>query len=143
MSRILLILALVLGVAACGADDESGFDGVDGDDVVDQVPDPEEPDLDDPAGADDDLIDAVEAYARTQIQGDPEELVNARSQGCAVVDTELSAADGDPADVTVSDAEVEMDGDEATVSYRVDPGGQQIADERWVREDGDWKWDNC
>lgn len=118
MARIFLVLALLFGLASCG-DDEAA----------------------DPA--EDDLIGAVEAYARTQIEGDPDELVSARSQGCAVVDTELPAGSADPDEVTVSDAQVEIDGDEASVSYRVDPAGEQVADERWVREDGEWKWDNC
>ena len=146
MARIILVLALVFGLAGCGDDsDEEIFSGTDGEDVVDQVPDDDEVDLDDPAGADDELIDSIEAYARTQIEGDPDELVEARSQGCAEVDTDLPAGDvdADADEVAVSDVEAEIDGDEATVSYRLDPADQQVTEERWVREDGEWKWDNC
>lgn len=148
MARLLVVLALSFGLVACGDDDSDGeiFTGVDGEDpVVDQVPDDEEVDLDDPAGADDELIDSIEAYARTQIEGDPDELVEARSQGCAVVETDLDtdATTAGSEEPSVSDVEAQVDGDEATVSYRVDPGGEQISDERWVREDGEWKWDNC
>ena len=147
MARLLLVLALLFGLAACGDDDsdEEIFTGVDGEDVVDQVPDDDEVDLDDPAGADDELISSIEAYARTQIEGDPDELVEARSQGCAEVDTDLpaGAVDADADEVAVRDVEAEIDGDEATVSYRLDPADQQVTDERWVREDGEWKWDNC
>ncbi len=145
MARLLLVLALLFGLAACGDDDsdEEIFTGVDGEDVVDQVPDDDEVDLDDPAGADDELIDSIEAYARTQIEGDPDELVEARSQGCAEVDTDLPAGAADADEVAVRDVEAEIDGDEATVSYRLDPADQQVTDERWVREDGEWKWDNC
>lgn len=145
MARLLLVLALLFGLAACGDDDsdEEIFTGVDGEDVVDQVPDDDEVDLDDPAGADDELIDSIEAYARTQIEGDPDELVEARSQGCAEVDTDLPAGAAAADEVAVRDVEAEIDGDEATVSYRLDPADQQVTDERWVREDGEWKWDNC
>lgn len=136
MARILLVLTLLFALGACGDDDdttgavESDEDGVE---------------LDDPAGADDDLIDSVEAYARTQISGDPDELAEARSQGCAEVETDLDATpqEGAGDEPTVSDVEAEVDGDEATVSYRLDPGGEQVEGERWVREDGEWKWDNC
>lgn len=119
MARIFLTLAMLLGLSACG--DDGG----------------------EATGADDDLVGAVEAYARTQIEGDPDELVSARSQGCAQVDTELPVGPADADEVSITDAQAEIDGDEATVSYRVDPGGEQVTDERWVREDGEWKWDNC
>ena len=152
LARLLLVLALLFGLAACGDDDsdEEIFTGVDGEDapVVDDVPDDDEVGLDDPAGADDELIGAIEAYARTQIEGDPDELVQARSQGCAEVETDLDVGSVDPGDgldedIAVSDLEAEVENDEATVSYRLDPGGDQVTDERWVREDGEWKWDNC
>ena len=132
MARILLILTLLLGVSACGDDDDT-------------VADQDEVELDDPAGADDELINSVEAYARTQIAGDPDELVEARSQGCAEVDTDLDAGGPDASGEapTVREVEADVDGDQAMVSYRLDPGGERVEDERWVREDGEWKWDNC
>lgn len=143
-----LILALLLGLTACGDSDvsDAGFDGgVDGRDTPVVAEDDDEDPLDDPAGADDDLIDSIEAYARTQIEADPDALRQARSSGCAVVDTDLDAGTTGPPDEdpTVSDVEADVDGDEATVSYRLDPGDEEIEEERWVREDGEWKWDNC
>lgn len=146
------MLTLLFTLASCGGDDQESIgslsEGEDEADVADVAEEEEEEvDLDDPEGADDELIDSIEAYARTQIQGDPDELVQARSEGCAVVDTDLDAgnagegaADEEP---SISDVDAEIDGDRATVSYRLDPSGEQIADERWVREDGEWKWDNC
>ena len=127
MARIFLVLALLFGLVACGNDDAAlGAD---------------------PAGADDDLINSIEAYARTQIEGDPEALVQARSAGCAELDTDLDAGEveneGLDDDIAVTDVEAEVEDDEATVSYRLDPGGEKVTDERWVREDGEWKWDNC
>lgn len=29
------------------------------------------------------------------------------------------------------------------MSYRLYPGGETVTDERWVRKDGEWKWDDC
>lgn len=151
MSRTLLVLALLFGLAACGNDDSDvGLsDGVDGEDtpLADSGVEGEEP-LQDPAGADDELIGSIEAYALTQIQGDPDALVQARSEGCAVVDTDLDVGEVDPGDgldedIAVTDLDAEVDNDEATVSYRLEPGGEMVTDERWVREDGEWKWDNC
>lgn len=149
MPRILLVLALLLGLAACGDDDDAAepVTGVESSDTVEDTdPDVEdEVDLDDPAGADDDLINAIEGYARTVIEGDPEEIAGRHSAGCADVETQLEI-DGnttDSGDISVRDVEAEIDGDEATVSYGLDPVDQQVSEERWVREDGEWKWDNC
>lgn len=152
MPRILFALALLLGAVACGTDEDSdvGFSGgVDGGDtpLADSTTDDDEP-LQDPEGADDELIDSIEAYALTQIQGDPDELVQRRSEGCAEVETDLDQGEVDPGegldeDIAVSDVDAEVVNDEATVSYRLDPGGEMVTDERWVLEDGEWKWDNC
>lgn len=148
MARIIFVLALLFGLAACGDDDDAGFGGgLDGPDAPLADGEEDEDPLQDPAGADDELIDSIEAYARTQIQGDPEELVQSRSRGCAEVDTDLDTgevdAEGLDEDIAVSDVDAEIENDEATVSYRLEPGGDRITDERWVREDGEWKWDNC
>ena len=147
MFRILFVLALLLGAAACGDDDDAATEPVTGSvDVDDTAAVDDVDDLDDPQGADDDLINAIEAYALTQIEGDPDEIAAARSQGCAEVETALdteTTAGGDGEAPTVSDVEAEVDGEEATVSYRLDPDGTEVADERWVKEDGEWKWDNC
>jgi hypothetical protein len=149
MSRIIVVLALLLGLAACGTDEnDAGFSGgVDGGDApLADSGDDEEP-LDDPAGADDDLVDSIEAYARTQVDADPDALLQFRSEGCAQVDTDLDTGDVEGGasadDVSVSEVDADVDGDEATVSYRLDPAGEMVTDERWVREDGEWKWDNC
>lgn len=140
MTTVVLVTLSSLVLGACGGSES------------DEVPSPEPVDdegpIDDevstePAGADDDLRTAIEAYSRTVMEGDPEELAAARSAGCAVVETELPAPSGDPDDVEVSDVDADIDGETATVDYRLDPAGQQIADERWVLEDGEWKWDNC
>ena len=152
MSRIILVFALLLGLAACGTDDgaDVGFGGgVDGGDtpLADSTDEDEDP-LQDPAGADDDLIDSIEAYARTQIDADPDAALQYRSEGCAQVDTDLDAGDveageGLDDDIAVSDVQAEVENDEAMVSYRLDPSGEMVTDERWVLEDGEWKWDNC
>lgn len=151
MPRILFALALLFGAVACGTDEESeaGFEGgIDGADapLADGTDEDRDP-LEDPAGADDELIGSIEAYARTQIQGDPDELAQARSQGCAEVDTDLDTGEveteGLDQDIAVRDVDAEVEDDEATVSYRLEPSGETITDERWVREDGEWKWDNC
>lgn len=131
--------ALSLLVAACGdnnAEDEA------------TVVDPIEEGVDDVGQAqdiDEELLTAIEAYGRTVVDGDPDALTAARSAGCTVVDTDLPAtpAGEDAADIDIKDVEADVDGDEATVDYRIDPAGEQISDERWVREDGKWKWDNC
>lgn len=152
MSRIILMFALLLGLVACGTDEDSGagFEGgVDaGETPVEPAPTTEDNEpLQDPEGADDELIDSIEAYALTQIQGDPDELVQARSQGCAELDTDLDVGEveteGIDEDLAVRDLEAEVENDEATVSYRLEPSGETVTDERWVREDGEWKWDNC
>ena len=147
MARIIVVLVLLFGVAACGDDPDEDFGsrGVEGDEV--QVEEEDEVDLDDPQGADDELISSIEAYARTQIDADPDALLQARSEGCAQVDTDLDTGDVEAGpsadDVSVSEVDADVDGDEATVSYRLDPSGEEVRGERWIREDGEWKWNNC
>lgn len=149
LTRIFLALVLLFGLVACGSDDDDASLGgdPDGGDTPIVNPDEERDPLDDPAGADDDLINSIEAYARTQIDADPDALRQFRSEGCAEVDTDLDTGEVETEvlddDIAVTDVDAEVENDEATVSYRLDPGGETVTDERWVREDGEWKWDNC
>lgn len=140
-ARILFVLALLLGAAACGDDDDSAADPVTGEDPTVTVDEDAGDVLAEPADEGEELTNlrtAVEAYADAQIAGDPDEVVARRSLGCAEVDTELDATGGEG---EVDDVQAEVDGEEATVDYRID--GEDVQDERWVKEDGEWKWDNC
>jgi len=116
-TRVAVLAAAMLVATACGDDDEN-----------------------EAAVAEERLITAVENYSQTVVEGDPDAVVHARSKGCAVVDTDLEA---DAGRGTPRDVEVEIDGERASVDYRLDPGGEVVEDERWVLEDGEWRWDNC
>jgi len=144
MTRILFVIALLFAVAACGDDDDAAdLEPVTGVDSSDTVADPST----DPGGdPDPELLTAVESYAKTVIEGDPDAALELRSSTCAEVETDIptNTDAGDSSDdLTISDFEAEIDGDEASVTYRVDPGADERTEERWVREDGQWKWNNC
>lgn len=142
LGRILTALALLFALASCGDDDTTATDPVTGD--LDDAGD----DADLREGTDGaELRSAVESYSRAVISGDPDAAVQVLSTNCASVEVVEPPGAGEEADASnaaLAFYEAEIDGEEATVSYRYeDPMEMNVEEERWVKEDGEWKWDNC
>lgn len=140
LGRILTALALLFALASCGDDDTTSTDPVTGDlDAGDDAGLREGTD-----GAE--LRSAVESYSRAVISGDPDAAVNLLSTNCASVEVVEApgAGETDASTAALAFYDAEIDGEEASVSYRYeDPMEMNVEEERWVKEDGEWKWDNC
>lgn len=138
LGRVLFVVLFALGALACG-DDTDTATPVTGD--PDEGADPGADAADAP-----ELRTAVESYSRAVISGDPDAAVELHSEACADVEVvePPGAGEGDASSAALAFYESEVDGETATVSYRYeDPEPFNVEDERWVKEDGEWKWDNC
>lgn len=95
------------------------------------------------------LEDAVRAYSADFLAGDATAAYARMSERCHGVLTEevfsgvvASAAEAF-GDEEITDFESDVDGDEATVTYEFSDEMLNQADERWVREGGEWHIDDC